>query len=349
VELLVARGALDPALDAPAAGEVAPRRDTSSGPAVGVVVEPDRAHVAREMLGAAAELAEALDGHVVAFGFEPADDRFGSWGADAAVVVEGAHAAEDAAGAIAAWAEETGAWAVLAPSTAWGREVASRAAARLGAGLTGDAVALEVDGGRLVAWKPAFGGQLVAAILASSPVQTATVRVGVLPSLVARPGAAVPVDTRVVTPRGRVRVLASGRDDDLDLIAEAPVVVGVGAGVDPADYPLLDPLVGALGAELGATRKVTDQGWLPRSRQIGITGRTISPRLFVSIGASGKFNHMVGVRAAHTVLAVNPDRGAPVFAATDVGIVAEWHTVLPLLVAELDRIGVTSSATSPVL
>ena len=75
-------------------------------------------------------------------------------------------------------------------------------------------------------------------------------------------------------------------------------VVGVGIGVDPADYPSLDPLLAALGAELGATRKVTDNGWLPRARQIGITGRSVAPRLFVSIGASGKFNHSIGVRAA---------------------------------------------------
>ena len=87
-------------------------------------------------------------------------------------------------------------------------------------------------------------------------------------------------------------------------------MIGVGQGVDPADYPLLDPLTAALGAELAATRKVTDQGWLPRARQIGITGRTIAPRLFVSIGASGKFNHMVGVRTAGTILAINHDPDA---------------------------------------
>jgi electron transfer flavoprotein alpha subunit len=80
---------------------------------------------------------------------------------------------------------------------------------------------------------------------------------------------------------------------------------------------------------------VTDAGWLPRARQIGITGRSIAPRLFVSIGASGKFNHMVGVRAAGTVLAINPDPDALVFGVADVGIVADWHDAVPLLVAAL--------------
>ena len=90
--------------------------------------------------------------------------------------------------------------------------------------------------------------------------------------------------------------------------------------------------------QLGATRKVTDQGWLPRARQIGITGHSISPRLFVALGASGKFNHMVGVRNAGTILAVNPDRSAPVFDWCDVGIVADWREVVPELTAQLEAV-----------
>jgi electron transfer flavoprotein alpha subunit len=234
-------------------------------------------------------------------------------------------------------------WAVLAPSTAWSREVAARAAARTGSGLTGDAVGLEVDvlRSRLVAWKPAFGGQLVAAVEALSPVQMATVRVGVLPAPEPRVASTVPRTIVDVAPRGRVDVLARTRDDDLDALAAADAVVGVGRGVDPSEYDDLRPLLAALHAELGATRKVTDAGWLPRARQIGITGRSIAPRLYVSIGASGKFNHMVGVRAAGTVLAINPDPDALVFRVADVGIVADWHDVVPALVAELtERSGV---------
>src|SRR5207244_7916870 len=117
---------------------------------------------------------------------------------------------EDVAGAVAEWAEQVGPWAVLAPSTAWGREVAGRAAARLGAGLTGDAVGFDVDDGRLVAWKPAFGGQVVAAITASSPVPMATVRPGMLPRREAREGGAVP-PRLAVTPRGRGKGLDPAR------------------------------------------------------------------------------------------------------------------------------------------
>ena len=345
VELLLARGALDH--DAGRGGvvdDVVPARAVE-GPPVAVVVEPDRPHDTRELLGTAARLATEIGGHAVALVFAPDDpERLSSWGADAIVAIDGATVEEDAADAVGRFAAEAAPWAVLAPSTAWGREVASRAAASVNAGLTGDAVALEVDHGRLVAWKPAFGGQLVAAIEASSPVQMATVRVGVLPTLLPRDAHTAPVSTVAVEPRGRVRLLARTRDDDLDTLAEAPVVVGVGKGVDPAEYDALEPLLELLRAELGATRKVTDNGWLPRARQIGITGRTIAPRLYVAIGASGKFNHMVGVRAAGTVLAINPDPDALVFAVADVGIVADWHEAVPALVRELTR--VTSPAGS---
>jgi electron transfer flavoprotein alpha subunit len=131
--------------------------------------------------------------------------------------------------------------------------------------------------------------------------------------------------------------LEAGRDDDLETLARAEVVVGVGTGVHPDEYSSLDPLLSVLGAELGATRKVTDRGWLPRSRQVGITGRSIGPRLYVALGLSGKFNHVVGIRGAGAVLAINSDPDALVFGSADVGIVADWHEVVPLLSAALER------------
>jgi electron transfer flavoprotein alpha subunit len=121
------------------------------------------------------------------------------------------------------------------------------------------------------------------------------------------------------------------------VLAEASAVIGVGQAVPPDEYPTLQPLVDVLGAELAATRKVTDRGWMPRSRQVGITGRSIAPRIYVSIGASGKFNHMIGVRAAETVIAVNSAPDALVFGGADIGIVADWRDVLPLLVEAIEK------------
>ena len=332
VEMLVERGALDDVGVDDALPVLSAR--PSTGPVVAVLLEPDRARHARELLGAAAVLATDVGGHVVALDTgDTGAELLSSWGADAVLGVRGALVEEDAAGALSPWVAESQPWAVLAPGTLWGREVAARLAARIGAGLTGDAVAVEVEDGELIAWKPAFGGRLVAAVSATSPVHFVTVRPGVLPLLTPRAAAAVPAQELVATPLGRVVVSGSGRDDDVDVLARASRVVGVGTGVPLEDYPLLQPLLTALDAELGATRKITDDGWLPRARQIGITGRSIAPQLYVALGIQGKFNHMVGVRAAGTVLAVNLDPTAPVFDVADIGIVGDWRDVVPALAA----------------
>ena len=311
---------------------------------IAVVLEPGRPRLARQLLGAAARLAHAVNGQVAAVAVSDAGDVdvVGSWGADHLVTVQATQgrqelAAEDVAQAVARWAEEVQPWGVLAPGTLWGREVSARMAARLGLGLTGDAVEVAVDGGRLLSWKPAFGGQLVAAITSTSAIQMVTVRAGMLPTPRPRSPRPVEVSERLVQPAGRVRVLASGQDDDLDELGSADVVVGIGAGVEPGDYRQLDALLGVLGAELAATRKVTDQGWQPRSRQLGLTGRSLVPRLYVAIGLSGKFNHLVGVRGAGKILAINNDRNAKVFASADIGIVGDWHQVVPLLAERIGR------------
>ena len=309
---------------------------TGGAGSVAVLVEADRPDTTRELLGAGAQLAAVLDASVTAIVTEPADPAtYGSWGADVVVEADGSRVEEDLAHAVSTWIADVEPTVVLAPSTAWGREVAARIAARLGLGLTGDAIDLSVEDGRLVAWKPAFGGELVAAIHSRSTVQMATVRPGVL--AVGRPRAHRAEKRALAVPaRSHVTVLGRGRDDDVHTLAAAPVVVGVGQGVDPAHYEALTPLLEVLGAELAATRKVTDQGWMPRARQLGITGRSISPRLYVAVGVGGKFNHTSGVRGARAVLAINPDPDALIFDAADAGIVADWETAVPTLVAALE-------------
>lgn len=340
IELLIGRGALRREPPKPAVS--VPRNTPGRGPVVGVLVEPGRPRVAQELCGEAARLAHELGGHVVAcVDDEKTDDTaaLGAWGADRALAIEGAAAPEDFARAAARWATDTLPSAVLGPSTIWGREVAGRVAARLGAGLTGDAIELEIRDGRLVAWKPAFGGQLVAAITASSPVQMATVRPGVLPRPQPRDFPA-PLQRLQARPRGRIRLGEHVPEDSLAPLAGAACVVGVGTGVAPEEYAEIASLQRVLGAELAATRKVTDRGWLPRARQVGVTGHSIAPRLYVAIGVGGKLNHTIGVRGAGTVLAINRDPSAPIADAADIVIVADWHAVLPELVDELVRRGV---------
>lgn len=336
LRLLVHRGALDGSGDVSPAAKV-PVREANRQP-IGVVVllEPGRFRSAQELLGAAATLAAEGGGRVLAIGVgDQLPAALSSWGADEVLVVDGAQVEEDLARASAPVFARCQPWGGLAPGTLWGREVAARIAARLGAALTGDAVALEVEADRLVAWKPAFAGQVIAAIHASTPTHLVTVRPGAQTLLRPRASRKIPVRHKSVASTPRLQILASGQDDDLDALACASRVVGVGAGVRPEEYDSIAPLLEALGAELAGTRKVTDMGWQPRSRQVGTTGRSIAPKLYVAIGLQGTFNHMAGVRGAGTVLAINGDQHAPVFEAADVGIVGDWREVVPLLVSEL--------------
>lgn len=316
---------------------VPPSPGAGCAPLVTTVVEPGRPGLAREILGAAAQLADALGGSVTALTCAPAAPAdWWSAGADDTVELTGAEVEEDVARGLADWAADAKPAVVLAPATSWGREVASRAAVRLGAGLVADALELKVENARLSCAKPAFGGGLLAAISVTSPIQMATVRPGVLPLLRPRDGTGDATTRAVpVAARGRVEVVRRWRDDDVEALERADVVVGVGLGVAPEAYDDVRQLARLLGAELGATRKVTDRAYLPRSRQIGITGRNLAPRCYLALGVAGTPNHLAGVRRAGTVVAVNVDPDAPVFGACDLGIVGDWREVVAALLQRI--------------
>ena len=319
--------------------------------------------VGAELLGEAAELAAWISGTVTAVTTVLGDDskallnegRFrafnesawaglGAAGADRLLAIPDASEPSEQAEALAAVAAERLPWALLVEGTRSGRVVASVVAARCGWGLTGDAVGLEVGpDGRLVAWKPAFGGRLQVPIVSRSPVQMATVRPGVLAARPARVDAPDPEVELLPAPApARIRTVAVERDDeDTGELRRARTVVAVGVGVEPDGYGVIDELRAALGdAALGATRRVTDQGWVPRGRQIGVTGHAVSPRLLVAVGSSGRFNHTVGIRNAGVILAVNSNPEAEIFDQVDVGLVGEWQAVVPELTAVLSERGV---------
>ncbi|MHB1711876.1 MAG: hypothetical protein ACYCV7_10805 [Acidimicrobiales bacterium] len=177
LELLSSSGALDHAAVGPhpAMADLPTRRP--GGPLVAVLIQPDRPGYARELLGCAVSLASGIDGQVVAIASSPADPhQIWRWGADELVEIRGIEVEEDVAATTGSWVRSRRPVVMLAPGTYWGREVASRLAARVGAGLTGDALELEIRDGRLVSWKPACGGTRLAAITATSSLQIATVR-----------------------------------------------------------------------------------------------------------------------------------------------------------------------------
>jgi electron transfer flavoprotein alpha subunit len=254
------------------------------------------------------------------------------------LLLGGSDAAEDWSAALADRLRARPPHAVVVEATTWGREFAARVAARLGWGLVGDATAVTVEGGRLLAWKPAFSNQALVPVTSTSPTLMMTVRPGALAGPGPYAGRAAP-EAEVLPVAGTTRVIASpvrGADHGLRDLHRAKRLVIVGAGVEPEGYLLIEELCALLDAgPIAATRKVADQGWLPRSRQIGITGRSVAPELVVSICASGRFSHSVGFSLASVVLAVNADPEAEIFERADIGIVGDWRAVVTELTAVL--------------
>lgn len=232
---------------------------------------------------------------------------------------------------------------VLVPSTYVGRDLAPRVAGRLGLGLTGDCVDLSIDAaGRLVQWKPAFGGNVVAPILSRTRPEMATVRPGVLPTASPRADATARIELLPIADvaESRVRVLERHRDPSAARAAaldEADIAVGVGLGIGGPDaLPAIEAFAAALGgAPIATTRDVVDKGWLPRQHQVGITGRAIAPRFYFAIGIRGAAEHMVGVRRSGTIVVVDKNPQAPIFAQADFGLVGDWADVVPRLMRAL--------------
>lgn len=234
-------------------------------------------------------------------------------------------------------------YAVLMSATMRGRDLAARVAGRLELGLTGDCIGLEIDDeGRLVQLKPAFGGNIVAPILSNTKPYMATVRPGMLTPVI--PDASVqPVISNLSSdslPTALVKVLESVADESTDgaELDSARVVVGLGKGVGgPEGLAPIRDLAALFDAPLGTTRDVTELGWLPRQTQIGLSGRSVSPELYFAIALRGAFNHTVGIQKAGTIIAINNVGRAPIFKASDFGILGDYNEVLPVLIEALKQ------------
>ncbi|MEK6408610.1 MAG: FAD-binding protein [Acidobacteriota bacterium] len=230
---------------------------------------------------------------------------------------------------------------VLLPSTANGRDLAPRVAARLGVGLTADCIDLDVnEHGALVQHKPAFGGNIIALIYSRTLPQIATVKPGMLRAAApnrSRTAEVIDVAMPKLLDR-RARLIEVRKEVPLEVaeLDESERIVCVGTGIGgPENLVAIEALARALGAQIGATRRVVDQGWLPRHQQIGLTGRVVSPALYVGIGVRGALNHTIGIQQAGTIVAINIDPNAEIFHTADFGIVGDWAEIVPALIAQL--------------
>jgi len=229
-------------------------------------------------------------------------------------------------------------YAVLFAATADGRDLAARIAARLRLGLTGDAIDLEInDAGQLVQLKPALGGNVVAPILSKTLPNLVTLRPGVLTPAAPEGGARLARMDSIppATPDGADATLVSEHFSEehgaLELTS-AEVVVGVGMGVTEEGVPTAQQLAASIGGSICTTRNVVHSGWLPHHIQVGISGRTIAPQVYLAVGIRGAFNHTVGIQKAGVILAINRNHRAAIFRAADFGIVGDWNEYLPAVV-----------------
>lgn len=215
---------------------------------------------------------------------------------------------------------------ILMPATIRGRCVASYCAALLRTGLTADCTELALDGqGGLLQIRPAFGGGMLAEICSRRRPQMATVRVGVFPALAGMSVPPVILDSGNDT--GNITLLES-TPLGVNSLREAGVIFTGGKGIGGKDgFAFLERLAGVTGAALGASRSAVDAGYAPYMRQVGQTGVTVRPDVYVAFAVSGAVQHLAGIRDAGTVVAVNTDRKAPVFSHADIGIIAPWRDV----------------------
>lgn len=292
---------------------------------------------ARALIGECAVIADAVQARVIAVGPASRAKDFAQWGADVLWVpsrwdAEGVASALDVAGAGSSWA-------IIGLTTAWARQVLARLATRLGTGLISDVIELRISGSRLVGFKPS-GGDTVATIESSGTSQLATIHAGALELRSPHPHVPqIPVRFLPVTGPLREHRLSTEVEDDADVLDRADAVIGVGRGVLPEHLAELEALRAVLGAEYGATRPVTDAGDMPHSRQIGVTAKSVAPRLYVAVGVSGDLNHVAGIRRANYVIAINSDPEAPIFRHADLGVVGDWRSVVSALAERIHDIG----------
>ncbi|MCI2106891.1 MAG: electron transfer flavoprotein subunit alpha/FixB family protein [Intestinimonas sp.] len=293
----------------------------------------------------------ALVGVVIGSKVDPTVKEVEAHGADQIIVVDGpefAHYTTDAYTAVMyQLIEKYGPTTILIGATTEGRDMGPRLSCRLKTGLTADCTGLDIDeASGNVAWtRPAFGGNLMATILCPDHrPQIGTVRPGVFkktPGDPAHKAEVIKEDISIPADQIRTKVLEVIKDDggeSVDLEG-ADIIVSGGRGMGSAEaFSEVRELADALGGVVGASRAAVESGWIGHAHQVGQTGKTVGPKMYVACGISGAIQHLAGMSGSDCIVAINKDPDAPIFEVADFGIVGNVHEVLPMLAAAIKKI-----------
>lgn len=238
--------------------------------------------------------------------------------------------------------KESGATVVLASSSVLARDLFPRVAARLDSGLASDCTVLQLTASDVRARRPLYAGKCTAEVeFVNSPISFVLMRPNQLPVGAADTSAqgqikdfAAPAASGKIVSQEPIKGASSKAD-----LTEANVIVSGGRGLQSADnFKILDDLAGALGATVGASRAVADAGWVPHSMQVGQTGKTVAPSLYIACGISGAIQHLAGMSGSKVIVAVNKDPDAPIFQKATYGVVGDLFEIVPKLTEEFKRV-----------
>ena len=270
-----------------------------------------------------------------------------AYGAERVIVVEGDEYAQYSTDAychaMCTLIEKYGPSSLLIGATNDGRDLAPRIACRLKTGLTADCTALDIDeeSGNVAWTRPAFGGNLMATIICPDHrPQIGTIRPGVFKKGDSADGRAKVIREEIHMDKKDIRtriveLIREMESDKVDLEG-AEIIVSGGRGVGgPNGFGPVKELAKALGASVGASRAAVDAGWISYSHQVGQTGKTVAPRLYIACGISGAIQHLAGMSGSDVIVAINKDPDAPIFGAADYGVVGDLFEVLPVLTQEV--------------
>lgn len=305
---------------------------------------------AYEAVGAAKSIANQISGSevtalVIGSDVQKIAGELGGYGAQKVIAVQNPKLERYSSSAyskiIAEVAKRIGASIVIMPATSLGKDCAPQVAVKLDAGLGSDCVAFKVEDNTIIGSRPMYAGKILADIKINSPIQVYTIRPNIFPAGV-NDGSTINVElvdiplTESDFSSQVVEIMQTAGKLD---VAEADIIVTGGRGMKgPENFKMLEELAELLGGAVGASRSVVDAGWRPHSDQVGQTGKTVSPSLYIAVAVSGAIQHLAGMSSSKNIVAINKDKDAPIFQIANYGIVADAFEIVPALTKEVKKL-----------